>query len=155
VEDLFGVSEFRNISHMYSTITGRLDIETPSGRSGTQRMPDFPAMMKIISLIKNCFPPGSMTGAPKIRAMEICSELERHKRGIYSGILGYFDPGGQTLCEFSVVIRTIIIQGNKFEFQVGGGIIYDSEPEKEWAETMLKAEAIAKVLGIGEKIKEL
>jgi len=127
---------------------------------------------KTLELIKNCFPPGSMTGAPKIRAMEICSELEKYKRGIYSGALGYFKtsdtpfPGltgesrravarHSTLCEFSVVIRTIIIKGNKFEFQVGGGIIYDSDAEKEWQETMLKAEAIANVLGIFGEVKRI
>ncbi len=135
VDGLFEVDEFKTISHMHSTITGKLKQgETP------------------LSLIKNCFPPGSMTGAPKIRSMEIISELEKHKRGIYSGVLGYFGSGQ---AEFSVVIRTIIIRGNKFEFQVGGGIIYESEPEKEWAETMLKARAIAEVLGVGEEIKKL
>ena len=135
VDKLFEVDEFKTISHMHSTITGKLKQNETS-----------------LSLIKNCFPPGSMTGAPKIRSMEIISELEKHKRGIYSGVLGYFSPQG---CDFSVVIRTIIIRGNKFEFQVGGGIIFESEPEKEWAETMLKAQAIAEVLGVGEEIKKL
>jgi para-aminobenzoate synthetase component 1 len=116
---------------MHSVITGKLKDDKTS-----------------LELIKDCFPPGSMTGAPKIRAMEICSELEKHKRGIYSGALGYLSEDGS--CEFSVVIRTLIIKGNKFEFQVGGGITYDSVPEKEWEETMLKAKAISILLG-GEK----
>ncbi len=133
VDKLFEVDEFETISHMHSVISGTI----PNGLSP-------------ITLLKNCFPPGSMTGAPKIRAMEICSELERHKRGIYSGALGYFSEDGS--CEFSVVIRTLIIQGNKFEFQVGGGIIFESDAEAEWAETMLKAKAIAQVLGVEDKI---
>jgi para-aminobenzoate synthetase component 1 len=140
VENLFEVSEFENISHMYSTITGKLADKHNS-----------------IELIKNCFPPGSMTGTPKIHAIEICSELEKHKRGVYSGALGYFNlaPDAKTISEFSVVIRTILIQGNKFEFQVGGGIVYDSQPEKEWQETMLKAQAISEVLGISNEIKAI
>ena len=142
VKNLFEVSEFKNISHMYSTITGKIDASDKT---------------KPIELLKNCFPPGSMTGAPKVHAMEIISDLEKHKRGIYSGALGYFNfnKDAATLAEFSVVIRTIIIQGNKFEFQVGGGIIYDSVPEKEWAETMLKAQAIAGVLGVNKLVNLL
>ena len=136
VDKLFEVDEFSTISHMHSVITGKL----AKGQTS-------------LDLLKDCFPPGSMTGAPKIRAMEICSELEQHKRGIYSGALGYFKENGA--CEFSVVIRTLIIQGNKFEFQVGGGIIHESSAEKEWAETMLKAKAIAEVLGIDEEIAKL
>jgi len=141
VKDLFEVSEFQTIAHMFSTVTGQLK----PGESG-------------FDLIKNCFPPGSMTGAPKIRAMQICSELERHKRGIYSGVLGYFAPHGDngiSPCEFSVVIRTLIIKGNKFEFQVGGGITYDSDPEKEWAETMMKAKPIADALGVYAEVERL
>jgi len=136
VEGLFETSEFETITHMHSTISGEL-------REGEGAL----------SLIKNSFPPGSMTGAPKIMAMEICSELEQYKRGIYSGILGYIGENGEA--EFSVVIRTLIIQGDRFEFQVGGGIVYDSNPEKEWEETMTKAKAIAKALNIESDIAGL
>lgn len=136
VEGLFETSSFETITHMHSTVSGKL-------KQGEIAL----------SLTKNCFPPGSMTGAPKIMAMEVCSELEKYKRGIYSGALGYF--GGDGSAELSVVIRTIIIQGNKFEFQVGGGIVYDSDPEKEWQETMTKAKAIAETLGMFEEIKAL
>ncbi len=69
-----------------------------------------------------------MTGAPKIKAMNLCSEMEELARGIYSGAIGWF--GGDGSCELSVVIRTLIIQGDRFEFQVGGGIVADSTPEK-------------------------
>ncbi len=136
VDKLFEVDELKTISHMHSVITGKL------AKGNTS-----------LDLIKDCFPPGSMTGAPKIRAMEICSELEVHKRGIYSGILGYFDENNS--CEFSVVIRTIMIKGNKFEFQVGGGITYASDAESEWNETMIKAKPMADALDIFDEIKEL
>lgn len=136
VEGLFKTSSFKTINHMHSTVKGAL-------KSGDTAF----------SLTKNCFPPGSMTGTPKIMAMEVCSELEDCKRGIYSGALGYF--GGDGSVDLSVVIRTIIIKGDKFEFQVGGAIIYDSDPEKEWQETMIKASAIAKTLGVTKDIKEL
>lgn len=95
-----------------------------------------------------------MTGAPKISAMKKCSELEKIARGVYSGALGWF--GGDGSVDLSVVIRTLLIQKNKFEFQVGGGIVSDSEPEDEWRETLLKAKAIISILGIdAETIKSL
>jgi para-aminobenzoate synthetase component 1 len=90
-----------------------------------------------------------MTGAPKISAMNLCTELERDARGIYAGTIGWLDGDGSA--ELSVVIRTLLIRGNQFEFQVGGGIVADSEPEKEWDETLAKARAIAQTLGITEE----
>ncbi len=140
VEKLFGVDEFTTISHMHSEISGQLAVgKTPA------------------DALRECFPPGSMTGAPKIRAIEICSELEHHQRGIYSGALGYFNKAGGNLpaCEFSVVIRTLIIKGNRFEFQVGGGITHGSDAEKEWEETMIKAAPIARLLGIEKQVRGL
>lgn len=140
VEDLFEVNEFETISHMHSRIVGDLGF----GES------DENNRAKILKLIKDCSPAGSMTGAPKIAAMDLCAQLENWKRGIYSGALGYLDfcGGADILAEFSVVIRTIIIKGNKFEFQVGGGIVYESEAEKEYEETLTKAAAICRVLGV-------
>jgi para-aminobenzoate synthetase component 1 len=99
-----------------------------------------------LDALKTCFPPGSMTGAPKIKAIELCAELEQIKRGVYSGALGYF--GGDGSADFSVVIRTLIIQGNCFEFQVGGAIIAESVAENEWQETLDKAAGICRALGI-------
>ena len=88
-----------------------------------------------------------MTGAPKIKAMELCSQLEQLERGIYSGAIGWL--GGDGACELSVVIRTILIQGKQFEFQVGGGIVADSVPELELQETVDKAKGILNCLGLG------
>ena len=87
-----------------------------------------------------------MTGAPKLKAIELCAELEGVERGVYSGALGYF--GGNGSCDLSVVIRTVIFNGKKFEFQVGGGIVADSTPKKELEEIYVKAKAIFEVLNI-------
>lgn len=97
-------------------------------------------------VLKSCFPPGSMTGAPKISAVEWCHQHEKLERGIYSGAIGWLGEGNQ--CDFSVVIRTIIIKDNQFEFQVGGGIVADSTAAKELEETRIKARGICKALGI-------
>lgn len=127
--DLFRISSYAHIHHMSSVIEGTLRGD-----------------VSLEGLLGGAFPPGSMTGAPKIRAMNICSELERQSRGIYSGALGWFAPDG--CFELSVVIRTIIIKNNKFEFQAGGGIVFDSDPEEELDESLDKARGMAVALGI-------
>jgi len=99
-------------------------------------------------VVRACFPAGSMTGAPKIAAMRWCAEQEKIARGVYSGAMGWF--GNTNNCDLSVVIRTLILQGNRFEFQVGGGIVADSTPEDEWRETITKARGVAGVLGLSE-----
>jgi anthranilate/para-aminobenzoate synthase component I len=99
-------------------------------------------------IVRACFPPGSMTGAPKKAAVEWCAAQERMARGIYSGALGWFGTGDS--CDVSVVIRTAICKADRFEFQVGGGIVADSTPEDEWRETLVKARGIARALGITE-----
>ncbi|MDA0781381.1 MAG: anthranilate synthase component I family protein [Rickettsiales bacterium] len=135
VEGLFEVTSYATVHHMASTVKGI----KKQGCSTTD-------------LIKGCFPPGSMTGAPKIKAMQLCSELEKVRRGVYSGAIGIF--GGDGSADLSVVIRTIIIEDNKFEFQVGGAIVADSCAEKEFEESILKAKAMSRVLGINiEKLK--
>jgi len=128
-EKLFEITSHANVHHMSSTITGKID-----------------ANHSTLDAIALCFPPGSMTGAPKIRAMNVCSEFEGVERGIYSGAIGWL--GGDGACELSVVIRTLIIRGNQFEFQVGGAITADSDPEQEWQETIDKAKGIALALGL-------
>ncbi len=132
VERLFEVSTYTTLHHMESTIIGqkRTDIST-------------------LAAVRNCFPPGSMTGAPKIRAMEWCNAHEKIRRGVYSGALGWF--GGDGSCDLSVVIRTLIIAGKRFEFQVGGAITADSEPENEWQETLVKAKGMMEALAIERK----
>jgi para-aminobenzoate synthetase/4-amino-4-deoxychorismate lyase len=87
-------------------------------------------------LLRATFPPGSVTGAPKLRAIEIIDELEREARGVYCGTIGLFQPGGD--CLLNVAIRTIVQQGPQCELGVGGGIVADSDPSAEWAEMWLK-----------------
>ncbi len=99
-------------------------------------------------VVRAAFPPGSMTGAPKIAAIEWCTEQEKLERGVYSGVIGWFGP--EETCDLSVVIRTLVMDGNQFEFQVGGGIVADSTVTQEWQETLIKARGIVAALGINE-----
>ncbi len=115
----FHVERYGSLFQMTSDVQGRL-------RKGT----------KASDLIKAVFPPGSITGAPKIRAMEIIDELEHESRGVYCGSIGYFAPGGD--CLLNVAIRTVVQRGNNCAMGVGSGIVWDSEPENELAETLLK-----------------
>ncbi len=125
VDKLYEVTSYAKYHHMSSTISGNVRTNA-------------------LDVAKSCFPPGSMTGAPKIQAIKLAAELEDMERGVYSGAIGYF--GGDGSCDLSVVIRTLIIEGNKFEFQVGSGIVADSVPEKELEETYIKASAIFETL---------
>jgi para-aminobenzoate synthetase component 1 len=129
VKNLFEVATYKTLHHMSSAIT-------------SYKRPDISSL----EFVKRAFPPGSMTGCPKIKAMEICSKVEKLKRGIYSGALGYFGEDG--VVDLSVIIRTIIIQDSKFEFQVGGAITYDSKPDLELDEIYVKATAIMRAMGI-------
>lgn len=126
---LFEISSYATVHHMASTVSG-------------QRRAD----VSPLELVAQCFPPGSMTGAPKIRAMELCSQLEPRARGVYSGAIGLF--GGDGSVDLSVVIRTLVMRENRFEFQVGGAIVHDSTPQGEWEETLTKARGLALALGI-------
>lgn len=129
VEQLFNIDSFSTLHHMSSTINAIKENN-----------------ISTLDTILNAFPPGSMTGTPKIAVIDTLRKLENYNRGIYSGCLGYF--AGDKSCDLSVVIRTLIIQQNKFEFQVGGAIIYDSDPYKEWQETLIKAKGICKALNL-------
>ena len=107
---------------------------------------DFSKVCKpgTVKVMEECFPGGSITGAPKIRAMEIIEELEGLKRNIYTGAIGYFDFRGNS--DFNIAIRTILKKDNKAYFGVGGGITYESIEEDEYLETLDKAKALMKVL---------
>jgi para-aminobenzoate synthetase component 1 len=129
VAKLFAIDSFATLNHMSSSINA---LKKKS--------------LSNLEVVTTAFPPASMTGAPKIAAMQSINQLENASRGIYSGCLGYFAGNGYS--DLSVVIRTIIIKDNYLEFQVGGGIIYDSKPEAEWRETLIKAQGICKALNI-------
>ena len=107
------------------------------------------AGIRAYDAVRACFPAGSMTGAPKIAAMHWCTAQEKLERGVYSGAIGWFGAGDT--CDLSVVIRTLILDGNRFEFQVGGGIVADSTPGDEWRETITKARGILSALGLKEE----
>jgi para-aminobenzoate synthetase component 1 len=97
-----------------------------------------------VNILKACFPMGSMTGAPKISVMNSIEELEQYRRGIYSGAIGYITANGDF--DFNVVIRTAIIANGELFYAVGGAITGDSDPKKEWDETLLKARALSSVI---------
>lgn len=127
VTELFKIEEYPAVFHLVSTVEGILK--------------DNISEVKCIS---ECFPGGSITGAPKARAIEIIEELEKGDRGIYTGIIGYFDLRGN--CDFNIIIRTIFKKGNKAIFGVGGGITYESNEEEEWLETIHKGNPLMRVL---------
>lgn len=136
VEELFGIYSFNQLHHMVSTISGEVK-------------PDI----SNVEIIKNAFPMGSMTGAPKVIVMKTIEETEKTKRGIYSGSIGYFDSNGDF--DFNVVIRSIIYNETSqyLSFQVGSAITFDSEAEKEHEECFIKAEAMLQVLKNSKEIK--
>ena len=129
VPELCALDSYATVHHLSSSITA-------VRREGASTL----------DVVCGCFPPGSMTGAPKIRAMQWCTQVERSARGVYSGALGWF--GGDGTCDLSVVIRTLVLRDTHFEFQVGGGIVAESQPVQEWEETLTKARALCQVLGI-------
>ena len=102
----------------------------------------------LVDLVRATFPGGSITGAPKIRAMQIIDELEPTARNLYTGSIGYVDFGGDA--DFNIAIRTMVKTGEDVYFQAGGGIVADSDPEAEYEETVDKARALMRALGAGE-----
>lgn len=123
VTELFHIEEYATVYHLVSTVEGELD-------EGIHCM----------DCIKAMFPGGSITGAPKIRAMEIIDELEPTQRNIYTGSIGYI--GFNSNADFNIVIRTIIQKGNKIYLQAGGGIVWDSDAQMEYEESLQKAKAL-------------
>jgi para-aminobenzoate synthetase component 1 len=129
VEELCQVYSFKQVHQLVSTVVSEVEETTNS-----------------VDIIRNSFPMGSMTGAPKISAMKIIEEEEETKRGLYSGAVGYFSPTGDF--DFNVVIRSILYNEEKkyVSFSVGGAITSKSTPEKEYEECLLKAKAMKHVL---------
>jgi anthranilate synthase component 1 len=105
--------------------------------------------MSALDALKATFPAGTVSGAPKIRAMEIINELEPSKRGIYSGAIGYLSWAGNM--DTAIAIRTAVIKDGYLHIQVGAGIVADSVPSKEWQETMNKGRAIFRAVALAEK----
>jgi para-aminobenzoate synthetase component 1 len=127
VPELFSLERYRTVHHLVSTVIGDL----APGRTAED-------------LLAAAFPGGSITGAPKVRAMEIIAELEPSRRGIYCGSIGYLSVTGAM--DTNIVIRTLVAAGGRVTFSVGGGIVSDSEPESEYQETLDKARALIAAL---------
>jgi para-aminobenzoate synthetase component 1 len=121
------LESFATVHHLVSTVTGRL----APGRDG-------------VDLLEACFPGGSITGAPKRRAMEIIDELEPHRREVYCGAIGYATPSGRL--DMNIPIRTTLAADGELRFYAGGGIVADSSPESEFEETEVKIAAIRRAL---------
>jgi len=122
------IEAYNNVFHLLSVITGRL-------RNDRSRL----------DLFKACFPGGSITGCPKIRSMEIIDEIEPHARSVYAGSIGYLSFHNSM--DLNIAIRTAIVKNDFLHFNVGGGIVYDSNPEDEYRETLYKGESVLKSLG--------
>ncbi|TXD69612.1 aminodeoxychorismate synthase component I [Aequorivita lipolytica] len=131
VEELCAIYTFEQVHQMISTVTCTV-----------------PDSISSVEILRNTFPMGSMTGAPKISAMQIIEETEDAKRGLYSGTIGYFSPSGDF--DFNVVIRSILYNSSKkyLSFSVGSAITINSIPEKEYEECLLKAKAMRQVLNV-------
>lgn len=106
--------------------------------------------ISVFELLKSCFPAGTVTGAPKIRAMELIEEVEETRRGPYAGAIGYFDEKGNM--DQAILIRTIFMKGEEFFYQAGAGIVHDSLPEKEWEECHNKSEALKRAILLSEEV---
>jgi aminodeoxychorismate synthase component I len=131
VAKLFDVESYATVHQLVSTVEAKL-------KPG----------LDVFDVIEACFPAGSMTGAPKIRAMEILSGLEQGPRGIYSGCFGYISYRGAA--DLAMTIRTIVFEDGKATIGIGGGITIDSDPQAELLETKLKARALLSALGVSQ-----
>ena len=125
------VERYSHVMHIVSNVTGQLK-------------PDMNAM----DVLRATFPAGTVSGAPKIRAMQIIDEIEPVKRGVYSGAVGYLSWNGNM--DTAIAIRTAVIKNKQLSIQAGAGIVYDSVPDNEWAETMNKARAIFRAVSLAE-----
>ncbi|ODR94000.1 hypothetical protein AUC70_10455 [Methyloceanibacter stevinii] len=136
VTDLFTVETYRTVHQMTSGITSELRSD-----------------MELADMLRALFPCGSITGAPKVRAMEIIREVEKEPRGIYTGAIGTIAPSGE--CQFNVAIRTAVLSGGRGEMGIGGGIVADSKEDSEHAECLLKAQFLTESGGPFELIETL
>ena len=130
VTDHFAVETYATVFHLVTTIVGKMKKN-----------------LQIMDLIQAAFPGGSITGAPKIRAMEIIDELEHDRRGLYTGTMGYLSLDGN--CDLNIVIRTAVYQDGVYHLGVGGGITCESELEFEYEETLQKAKAVLEAIQEG------
>ncbi len=131
VTQLMDVERYSHVMHLVSHVQGHL-------------RPD----LSVYDALRSCFPAGTVSGAPKIRAMEIISEMESDQRGVYAGAVGYFSFSGNM--DTAIAIRTIVLKDGVAHVQAGGGIVYDSVPETEYQETLHKASALLRAIEAAE-----
>lgn len=127
VDELMKIERYSHVMHIVSNVVGEL----ASGKTAWD-------------LFKACFPAGTVSGAPKIRAMEIIHEIEHCRRGLYSGAYGYYDFEGQL--NIAIAIRTMVVHNNTVSVQAGAGLVADSDPEKEYEETLNKARGLLEAI---------
>jgi anthranilate synthase component 1 len=129
VTEFMGIEHYSHVIHIVSQVEGDLMKDTEG-----------------IEAVRKTFPAGTVSGAPKIRAMEIIDSLEEEKRGFYAGIVGYLEPDGSL--DTCITIRSALKKDDMLVLQAGAGIVYDSVPERELSETSSKLRALGKSLGV-------
>ena len=132
VDDFMSVERYSHVMHIVSRVSG----EVEPGRD-------------MFDVLAATFPAGTVSGAPKIRAMQIISDLEPDRRGSYAGAVGYFGRGGDM--DMCIAIRTLVMQGDRFSVQAGAGIVADSDPAREHQETLDKIRALVRAVAIAEE----
>lgn len=130
--DVMTVERYSHVMHLTSNVTGEL----APGKTA-------------FDALQACLPAGTVSGAPKVRAMEIIDEIEPHRRGPYAGAVGYFDFSGNM--DTCIALRTIVVQGSKAYVQAGAGIVADSDPTREWQETLNKARGLLKAIEVAQQ----
>lgn len=134
VVDFMSVRRYSHVMHIESTVVGRMRADVDA-----------------VEVLKACFPAGTLSGAPKVRAMEIIDKLEPTRRGVYGGVVGYVDFAGDM--DVAIAIRTAVIRDGMAYVQAGGGVVADSDPESEWNESRNKAAAALRAVSVAETIR--
>ena len=132
VPQFMGLERYSHVMHLVSVVEGKLAADCDR-----------------LDALVSCFPAGTVSGAPKIRAMEIIAELEPDRRGLYAGAIGYLDFAGNL--DFCIAIRTIVMSGTRASVQAGAGIVIDSNPAAEFEETCNKARALTRALELASE----
>ena len=127
------IERYSHVMHITSNVSGQL----APGKTA-------------FDALRACLPAGTVSGAPKVRAMQIIDELEPHRRGPYAGAVGYVDFNGNM--DTCIALRTIVVQGDKAYVQAGAGIVADSVPATEWQETLNKARGLLKAIELAERV---
>ncbi len=128
------IERYSHVMHIVSNVSGQLRDD-----------------LSALDALKACLPAGTLSGAPKVRAMEIIDELEPTKRGPYGGAVGYFDFSGNM--DTCITIRTVVLDGDRAYVQAGGGVVADSVPEREFEETLNKAKALLRAIQVAQMMR--